>query len=127
MALVLRWLKRLMIAVILLLLAILVSVVVVVLPFVRDDMAIEQIVVAVILDWRDFGLPAANERLQYELDHRGIGMHVGDEHCLLEKAEDGTRVVRCDWVVDIAIPGIAQRVPLKFGSKAEMRPSGDLL
>ena len=122
-----RWLKRVGIAAMLLLLAALVSMIVVVLPFVRDDMAIDQIVVAVVLDWRDFGLTAANERLQYELDHRGIGMYVGDEDCLLEETSDGTRVVRCDWTVDIAIPGFDQRVPLKFGSKAEMRPSGDLL
>jgi hypothetical protein len=122
-----RWLKRVGIAALLLFFAAVVSVIVVVLPFVRDDMAIDQIVVAVVLDWRDFGLAAANERLQYELDHRGIGMHVGDEHCLLEQEPDGTRVVRCDWSVDIAIPGFIQRMPLKFGSKAEMRPSGELL
>jgi len=110
-----------------LLLAIVVSGLVVVLPFVQDDMAIDQIVIAVVLDWRDFGLPAATERLQYELDHRKIGMHVGDEHCVLEETDAGVRRVRCSWTVDIAIPGSERRIPLKFGSKAEIAPDGELL
>jgi hypothetical protein len=121
-----RWARRLGIALTLLIFATLVSALVVVLPFVRDDMALDQIVVAVILDWRDFGLPRATERLQYELDYRKIGMHVGDEHCVLEETASGVRRVQCDWTVDLAIPGSASRIPLRFGSKVEMDPSGEL-
>ena len=122
-----RWARRVVLATILLLLAALVSALVVVLPFVRDDMALDQIVVAVALDWRDFGLPTAEKRLQYELDYRKIGGQVGDEHCVLEETPSGTRRVHCDWTVEIAIPGVERRVPLRFGSRVEMKASGELL
>jgi hypothetical protein len=120
------WGKRLTLALSLLLFTAVVSMIVVVIPFVRDDLVLDQIVVAVVLDWRDFGLEAANERLQFEMDNRGIGMQVGDEHCVLEEPTAGGYRVRCDWSVDIALPGVRRRVPLKFSSKAGIYEDGEL-
>ena len=121
-----RWGKRVSLAISLLFFAAVVSMVVVVVPFVRDDLVLDQIVVAVALDWRDFGKASATERLQFELDNRSIGMSVGDEHCVLEETQSGLKRVQCHWQVEIAVPGVEDRIPLKFSSKAEIDEEGSL-
>ncbi len=95
-------------------------------PYVRDDIALDQTVRAVALDWRDFGEDRARERLLYELDHRAIGAQVGDDDCRLREEGDA-RVVRCAWRASIPIPGTAWAIPLRFGSAAAVAPDGDIL
>ena len=121
-----RWGKRASLAVSLLFFAAVVSMVVVVVPFVRDDFVLDQIVIAVALDWRDFGSAAAQERLKYEMDNRAIGMSVGDEHCSLTETPNGLKRVQCQWQVEIAVPGSEHRIPLNFNSKAEIDEEGQL-
>ena len=95
-------------------------------PWVRDDVLLDQVVQAVALDWRDFGEDAAMARLQYELDHREIGMQVSDDDCALTEQPDGTREVACDWAVALVVPGTDAVYPLRFGSRAAVSPEGDL-
>ena len=99
---------------------------VVVYPFVRDDVLLDRTVSAVALDWRDFGRERAMSRLQYELDHQGIGMQVGDDDCAFTEDVDGAKSVQCAWGVQVAIPLTKSSIPLAFSSVATVRPDGDL-
>ena len=97
-----------------------------VMPLFRDDSALDGVVVAVALDWRDFGAESAQERLQYELDHHGIGAHVKDEDCLLSSEADDVRQVRCMWSVDVRFPLLSAPVPMHFESVARVDRNGVL-
>ena len=77
----LPWLQRLAAAILLAVLLVFVVTAVVIGPWVRDDLRLDWMVRAVALDWRDQGKEAAHTRLQYELDHQGIGTWVADEDC----------------------------------------------
>lgn len=93
---------------------------------VRDDLLLERIVVAVALDWRDFGATRAMRRLQVELDRGGIGPQVQDGDCGLRTLLDGTRQVRCAWDVVIEHELFDARWPVAFTSVAEIDPDGRL-
>jgi hypothetical protein len=94
-------------------------------PYFLDDQRLDTAVMAVALDWRDFGLDAAHERMQYELDHRHIGLWVTDDDCVLTETTAGKQVV-CHWGVDVAIPFTEEHAPLAFQSVATIAPDGDL-
>lgn len=96
-------------------------------PYVRDDLALDWVVRAVALDWRDFGRDAAVARLQYELDHQGVGMYVGDDNCDLDLGEDGSRRVTCAWGVELQVPMTELALPLAFESQAVVDSEGELL
>ena len=121
-----RWLRRLAIAggVAVALVAVVIAVLVG--PSIRDDLALDRIVLAVALDWRDFGRDKAVERLQYELDHQGIGSQVGDDDCTLDELEGGERRVACAWTTEIRVPGSDAVIPLGFRSEARVDEDGEL-
>ena len=96
-------------------------------PYVRDDMVLDRIVLAVALDWRDFGREKAHTRLQYELDRQRIGLQVGDDNCTFGIHEDGIRTVRCRWEAQLTIPFTDVSRPLQFESLAHLSVDGDLL
>lgn len=98
----------------------------VVAPYLRDDYVLEGVVRVVALDWRDFGREKAEARLQYELDHRGIGMWVGDEDCVLAE-EDGVRRVTCAWRAEVRLPLARAILSLPFRSTAAVDGSGALV
>ena len=119
------WGARLAVAVVAVV-SVLIGVTLVVLwPYLRDDYVLDQTVRAVALDWRDFGEDKARERLQYELDARGVGLWVPDQACTLAEAE-GTRRVTCAWEVDVALPHLFTTRHLAFHSEAVVTPDGDL-
>lgn len=92
-------------------------------PFLRDDLVLDRIVLAVALDWRDFGREKAQARLEYELDHQRIGLQVTDEDCALVE-EDRIRRVECAWTGTARLPLFGIAVPLSFRSAAELSPDG---
>jgi hypothetical protein len=94
-------------------------------PYVRDDLALDRIVRAVALDWRDFGRSRAETRLQYELDHQEIGLQVRDQNCTLTE-DQGSRIVECSWMAALAVPGMEAPVALPFDSRAVIAADGDL-
>jgi hypothetical protein len=94
-------------------------------PSVRDDVALDWVVRAVALDWRDFGHERAVARLQYELDHQGIGGQVSDDHCRLTLTPTGDREVACEWVAELRLP-FAGPVRLPFSSRAVVDREGRL-
>jgi hypothetical protein len=98
-----------------------------VLPLLRDDWALDRIVVAVALDWRDFGEDKARQRLQYELDHAGIGGQVSDEACTFGAEPDDVRAIACRWGVSVDLPLVTRRIPLAFESVARIDRRGGLL
>lgn len=91
-------------------------------PLLRDDYQLDQAVLAVALDWRDFGEEKARQRLQIELSERAI-RQPRIEDCRFEAADD--RAVRCSWGVAIALPG-GRSLPLSFESEAVVTAAGDL-
>ena len=93
-------------------------------PYILDDWRLDWVVRAVALDWRDFGSEKARIRLQYELDHQHIGGQVTDDSCRFEEI-DATRTVRCNWAVDVRLPG-TNALSLSLGSGATIAPDGDL-
>lgn len=94
-------------------------------PYLRDDRSLDLIVRVVALDWRDFGESRARSRLEYELDHAGIGGWVKDDDCRFEReAED--RIVRCGWGVELPVPWLDVVLPLSFASEARIDSEGDL-
>lgn len=121
-----RWLRRTALGAGLCALTAVAASVALVWPYVRDDLVLDRVVLAVALDWRDFGRDKAQARLQYELDHRGIGMQVTDEHCALEEPEPEVRRVACRWTADVRLPLLEWTVPLGFASQAEVGPDGSL-
>lgn len=92
-------------------------------PFLRDDLVLDRVVLAVALDWRDFGREKARARLEYELDHQRIGLQVTDEDCALVE-DDRIRRVECAWTADVRVPLLGIAVPLNFRSVAELSPDG---
>ena len=96
-------------------------------PWIRDDVLLDWVVKAVALDWRDFGADAAHARLQYELDHQGIGLQVADSDCHLTELDGGARQVSCAWAVSLDVPGTQASWPLAFESVAVIDESGQLL
>lgn len=95
-------------------------------PSLRDDVILDGVVRAVVLDWRDFGLARAQERLAYELDARHIGEQVGDESCLFRQGDDGDFAVSCDWSAYIDLPWLKQPIVLTFSSAATLGADGSL-
>ncbi|MEZ4323164.1 MAG: hypothetical protein R3F61_37205 [Myxococcota bacterium] len=93
-------------------------------PYVRDDMALDRVVRAVALEWRDFGRERALDKLRFEIDQQGVGSAVGPDACTLDDSS-GSKRVECVWAVRIALPAGAS-VPLTFRSLAEVDASGDL-
>ncbi|TVQ89619.1 MAG: hypothetical protein EA397_14690 [Deltaproteobacteria bacterium] len=92
-------------------------------PPLIDDARMDWIVLAVVLDWRDFGDAAARQRLQYELDHQRINLSVSEEHCAFQLEPDGGREVRCDWEAHLELP-LAGAVSLPFSSHARLDHDG---
>jgi len=92
-------------------------------PYVRDDYVLDSIVEEVALDWKDFGEETAKARLQYELDHRQIGLQVPDEACAMSADENGTQTVECAWAVVVTIPVVQLDVPMSFQSQATVLES----
>lgn len=98
-----------------------------ILPLVRDDLTLDRIVVAVALDWRDFGVEKAGQRLQYELDHRGIGSQVDEGDCSLRVDDEERREVSCAWEMRVDLPFLEAELPLSFSSSARIDRHGVLL
>jgi hypothetical protein len=94
-------------------------------PYVSDDLRLDRVVRAVALDWRDFGEERARERLEYELDHQGIGAWVEDDDCVLVTAGE-ERSVTCAWGVALPVPWTELVLPVTFRSVATIDPSGDI-
>ncbi len=94
-------------------------------PYLVDDWWLDRIVRIVALDWRDFGEERARARLEYELDHHRIGMHVRDDDCLM-RTQGSERSIRCGWETRLSIPATGLRIPLSFVSEVEITASGDL-
>jgi hypothetical protein len=93
---------------------------------VLDDDQLDHVVVAVALDWRDFGEAEANERLRYELDARGLAARVPSDACGLRHDAEGVRSVACTWNVAVEVP-LVGAVPLGFGSTAGIDANDVLL
>jgi hypothetical protein len=91
----------------------------------RDDYMLDGITVAVALDWRDFGIDKAKQRLQYELDRAGLDA-VRDDACKLDEAKDGPRKVACAWTMDLALPLWPRPIALSFASEASVDRNGVL-
>ncbi len=95
------------------------------LGYVLDDLALDDVAVAIALDWRDFGEAAAQERLSFELDRLGVSDRLPSDACALRAEAGGARAVRCAWTVGLALPGL-RPVPLSFGSEARVTAAGEL-
>lgn len=93
---------------------------------VLDDDQLDHVVVAVALDWRDFGEAEASERLRYELDARGLATRVPTDACALRHDAERVRSVACTWSVAVEVP-LAGAVPLGFASTASIDANGVLL
>ena len=91
-------------------------------PLLHDDYQLDQAVLAVALDWRDFGEERARQRLQLEVAERAI-QQPRVEDCVFVRDEELR--VRCAWGVAIALPG-GGSLPLSFESRAVVTASGDL-
>ena len=92
-------------------------------PLFRDDYQLDQAVLAVALDWRDFGLERARERLSLEFADRSIHQ-ARPADCRFDDGDD-VRTVLCTWGVEIALPG-ESTLPLSFLSSATIDRDGDL-
>lgn len=93
---------------------------------VLDDARLDWIVLAVVLDWRDFGHQAAQQRLQYELDHQQIDLAISENDCVFDLHPSGTREVRCEWQTPINLPFIGV-YHLPFSSVGRLSDSGGLV
>lgn len=126
-----RWLVRLAMAVLAVFCAVVCLVAGLVAPFVLDDLRVDRAVRVAALDWRDWGDRAGEERLQYELDHQRVGLHLGDDDCTLERlegVEDAHRLsIACHWSVAVAVPATSYQVPLAFSSNVVVLEDGSLL
>ncbi len=93
--------------------------------FVIDDQALDHVVVAVALDWRDFGEDKARDRLGWELDHRALSSRLPEGACGMVSEVEAGRSVACSWSVEVELPGLG-RWPLAFGSVARIDAQGVL-
>jgi hypothetical protein len=94
-------------------------------PLLRDDFVLDDVVRAVALDVRDFGVEKGTERLRFELAARGLEDHVRATDCTIEQGEQGIDV-RCAWQVVLDVQVVERRLPIRFSSQAHVTPSGDL-
>jgi len=93
-------------------------------PLFRADQALDGLVRAVALDWRDFGRQRAEERLQLEMASQHLDAYLRVDDCRLEEGE--AKVVHCAWGTSLRVPVVHRRIPLRFESHAEIDASGDL-
>jgi len=63
--------------------------------------------------------------LQYELDHRAVGLHISEDHCSLSVLPEGHREVRCDWHAALPVPFASPWV-LPRSSRVVVDPDGRL-
>jgi hypothetical protein len=91
-------------------------------PYVLDDRALDGAVEIVAITWSEAGRAAAEEQLRFELDAAGVGSHVSDDACGLVDAD--IPVVRCEWGVEVDVPGTSWVVPLAFESEASLDGHG---
>ncbi len=94
-------------------------------PLLRNDYVLDDIVRAVALDVRDFGVEKGTERLRFELASRGLEEHVRADDCTVERSARGIDV-RCAWEVILDVKVVERRLPIRFSSEAHVTPSGDL-
>lgn len=122
-----RWLRYGLIGLMLALVSVLVVPAARIAPLYWDDWTLDRIVIAVALDWRDFGLDRAHRRLQFELDQQGVGPQVDEQDCVLAMDADRARRVHCAWEVLVLLPWGETPVRLAFDSTARIDPHGVLL
>ncbi len=89
-------------------------------PALRDDMALERIVRAVALDWRDFGRERAEARLAAELAVHGFD----PTGCGLQVEEDASRRVACAY--DVALGAGSATMKVRVAAQARTGPDGSL-
>lgn len=89
-------------------------------PALRDDMALERIVRAVALDWRDFGQARAEARLAAELAAHGFD----PAGCGLSLEEDASRHVACSYDVSLGVGTATMKV--RVAAQARTGPDGSL-
>ncbi|MCA9711929.1 MAG: hypothetical protein KDK70_39195 [Myxococcales bacterium] len=93
---------------------------------VLDDRELDGIAVAVALDWRDFGLERARQRLQHELDRRGVE-GIDERVCALTLEADAVRRVACAWEVEVELPLRERPLTLAFASVARVDRHGTVV
>lgn len=90
-----------------------------------DDQALDDVVVAVALDWRDFGEETARARLDLEIDRLGLRSRLPAQACGLRVGAEDRRTVACAWEIGVAVPGLG-RLPLALASEATIDAGGAL-
>ena len=98
-------------------------------PFVqpvRHDWNLDGEVLGVAMDWRDFDVDKAKERLDFEIQRQGMVPWVSKDDCQFVVENKSDRVVRCRWDVDVLIPVVGARVPMQFESQAVIRSDGEI-
>ena len=95
-------------------------------PYLRDRLLLDRVVRAVALEWRGFGEDKARTKLQYELDHQGIGLEIGDDDCTLTQPDPEHKRVACAWNVSVPVPLTKYQLPMSFATSTEIGPDGGL-
>ena len=93
---------------------------------IRDDWVLDGELMAVALDWRDFGDDKAEQRLDWVLSHRHLQQSVNKEDCEFIRDEQTKKVVSCRWQTEVVWPIVSWTLPLEFQSEAAIDPQGEL-
>ena len=93
---------------------------------IRDDWVLDGELMAVALDWRDFGEDKAEQRLEWLLSHRHLQQSVNKEDCEFSRDEQTKKVVSCRWETEVVWPIVGWTLPMEFQSQAAIDPQGEL-
>jgi len=94
---------------------------------IRDAWALQGDLLAVAMDWRDFGENKAVERLGWTLKHRELGESLSMDDCQFQTAPSGDRRVSCVWEVVARWPGLDWHYTLQFEAAAVLDPAGEVV
>ena len=82
-------------------------------------------VLAVVMDWRDFGRNKAESRLEWIIRSRDLEGALSVEDCVLKEGDEGGRSVTCAWTFDVNVP-LYGVVPLNLESSAMVDALGEI-
>ncbi|MGC6492604.1 MAG: hypothetical protein ACON5B_07140 [Myxococcota bacterium] len=94
-----------------------------VVELVREDIRLDQIVIAAALDWRDFGHENAVNRLMADMDASDLKA-ISDTDCRWVDDTPGIYEIRCAWAHELKVALVERTFELSFSSQARVSHAG---
>ena len=92
----------------------------------RADWTLDGDLMAVVMDWRDFGRNKAETRLGWVLRQRGLERYLTTDACVFNGTDQGVKSITCAWFTTVDVP-LYGPVDLHLQSYARVDESGEVV